>query len=183
MGFGRQIKVLLYRNFLLKRRNIKQTIYEAVSVLYFVAILAVLRKFAIKPTTFPAIKDGQIDTFPIFETKSSVATNTSWLFSSPPKSIGYVFSSGSDVNEGNKVIKKVENYTLEYGIKFVLFQDERALEEAHKANPKNVSMGLVIDIDSQKSIVNYTIKVPYGSVPLSLGKKRTTGASANCKTF
>eukprot|EP00794_Sanderia_malayensis_P009392 gene9392-10379_t len=181
MGFGQQIKYLLYRNFLLKRRNIKNTVYEVVSVLYFVAILAVLRSTAIKPKTDPAIKDGDIQTFPIFQTKTSLLNNASWSFAAPPNTIGYVFLSGSDLDAGKLLIQKVQNYTNGYGIKFRELSSEKALDDLHRIDSKNVSMGLIIDISTSNKNVNYTIKVPFGKVPLTRDSKRTQGSAGNSK--
>ncbi len=173
MGLAHQVKYLLYRNFLIKRRNIKATAYEAISVLYFVAILAVLKKFTIKQTIYPPIKDAAIPSFPVFQPRgAAVPSNASTVFKQPPKTIGYVFLPGSNITEGDRVITKLENATKTYGIKFAKFPTEKDLQAAHKASPQDISIGLVMDINGKKNVANYTIKVPFTSVPSTSADKR-----------
>ena len=117
MGFGNQIKVLLYRNFLIKRRNIKQTIYEAVSVLYFVAILAVVRKTAVKPKTDPPVLDPNLPTYPLYP-PTTAGSNITFLPVKPPKEIGYVFLPGSSTEQETQIIEKLKTATAIFGTKF-----------------------------------------------------------------
>ena len=170
MGFGGQVKYLLYRNFLLKRRNLKQTIYEVVSVLYFVAILAVIRKTAIKTTVYKATDDSQMPTFVVFP--GHVQTNVTLFPIKLPKEIGYVSMPGSSPQATDEFIKKVSNLTSKAKIKFQKYPDEAALDNAHKAAPKNLTLGLVIKIDAANKSVDYTIKVPFTSVPSTKTDKR-----------
>lgn len=166
MGFGSQVKYLLYRNFLLKRRNSKQTIYEAVSVLYFVAILAVIRQTAVKPKVYKATTDADLPTFAVFPHHNAS------FFLKPPKEIGYVLLPNSSQQATREFLKKLVNITGSFNIKLSHHSDEAALEDAHKAAPKNLTLGLVIKINATKKEVDYTIKVPYQSVPLTTSDKR-----------
>ena len=177
MGFGNQVKYLLYRNFLLKRRNLKQTIYEVVSVLYFVAILAVIKTTAIKTTVYKATDDASIPTFHVFPSGSQ--SNVTSFPIKLPKEIGYVVMPGSSSQATDEVIKKVSNITKNASIKFRNYSDVAALENAHKAAPKNLTLGLVIKIDANKKYVDYTIKVPYSSVPSTKSEKRRSKQNGN----
>jgi len=179
MGFGNQVKYLLYRNFLLKRRNLKQTIYEVVSVLYFVAILAVIKTTAIKTTVYKATDDASIPTFHVFPSGSQ--SNVTSFPIKLPKEIGYVVMPGSSSQATDEVIKKVSNITKNASIKFRNYSDVAALENAHKAAPKNLTLGLVIKIDANKKYVDYTIKVPYSSVPSTKSEKRRSKQNAQCR--
>ena len=170
MGFGSQVKYLLYRNFLLKRRNLKQTIYEAVSVLYFVAILAVIRKTAIKTTVYKATGDSEIPTFDVFP--SRMKANVTSFPIKLPKGIGYVSMPGSSPQATDEFVKKVTNITGSAKITFQKYPNEAAMDAAHKAAPNNLTLGLVIKIDAVNKSVDYTIKVPFNSVPSTTSDKR-----------
>ena len=166
------MKYLLYRNFLLKRRNLKQTIYEAVSVLYFVAILAVIRKTAIRTTVYSATDDSKMPTFAVFPNKEQ-SNVTSFPIKMPSK-IGYVSMPGSSPHATDEFVKKVSNITGTFKIEFQKYPSEAALDSAHRAAPNNLTLGLLIKIDAVKMSVDYTIKVPFNSVPTTKSDKRRT---------
>ena len=181
MGFASQVKFLLYRNFLLKRRNSKQTIYEAVSVLYFVAILAVIRRTAVRPKVYSASDDSVLPRYALFP---SEAKDQEPFLIKPPKEIGYVLLPGSSKQATNDFVGKLSNITGSYRIKFTSYPDEVALDDAHKAKSKNLTLGLVIKFNSTSRTVDYTIKVPYNSVPLTTTKKRREKANGmDCSTL
>ena len=175
MGFTSQVKYLLYRNFLLKRRNKKQTIYEALSVLYFVAILAVIRKTAVKPKVYKATDESQLPTYAVFPDQKQ--SNVTSFFIKPPKEIGYVLMPGSSQQASNDFVKKLSDITGSFNITFKNYSNEEALENAHKAAPSHLTLGLVIKIDAANRTVDYTIKVPYNSVPLTTTDKRRKNAN------
>ena len=174
MGFGNQFKYLLYRNFLLKKRNYKQTLYEAISVLYFIAILALVRTFAVKPKTYKPITDAEMPTYLLYQSKNAPRSNTSAFLAKAPRKVGYVFLPGSNQVASQRVIEKLLNVTAGYGTKFQKYSSESTLESAHKKDSVNLTLGLILKVDSGKNIVDYTIKVPYKSVPLTTAAKRTS---------
>ncbi|XP_065066088.1 cholesterol transporter ABCA5-like [Rhopilema esculentum] len=179
MTFFNQVKFLLYRNFLLKRRNTKQTVYEAVSVLYFVAILAVIRKTAVQPKTYEALSDSDLHSFALFPPQTQ--SNETAFLVRMPKEIGYVIKPGSSPPESQKFVEKIQNITGNFSIKLLNFSDEAALENAHRANPKNLTLGMVVYIDAITKTAEYTIKVPYDSVPLTTSDIRRKKADASCR--
>ena len=170
MGVLKQVRYLLYRNFLLKKRNKKQTAWEVISVLYFVAILATLRKFAIRPKTDPAISDSAIPKFAVYRNKLNMTVFPVVGF--PPPSIGYVLPKGSSEVNGEQLIARLKPYIH---TNFKKFQSEKELEDAHKSASNNFTVGLILNVNTAERTVDYTIKVPYNKVPDPSATKQTIG--------
>ncbi|KAL3876747.1 hypothetical protein ACJMK2_034544 [Sinanodonta woodiana] len=148
-SFWCQFKALVWKNFLLKKRNKKETIQEFLMPIYFILILAMI-KFFIKPQTVPQLTD-----FPVTDLFSnSFHPNLSKILVSPNET--YVHNIMSKAGD---VLKDVLGKSPE----FEYFTSKLDAEKKYKANSNAVSAGVIFDYDRQGKF-SYVIRMPYENI-------------------
>ena len=155
MRFHQQLRVILYKNFLIKLRSYKQTIFEVLIVLYFIAILAIIKVTGFKSTVFPEIPDSQ-----------TIAYNLS--NSKLPGQFGYVVNLGPAGSKGvmSNVTYALKNF-MNNGSTFLdlmEFQNEADMD-AYYATNGTLNGGLVLNFNAGNTL-SYDIKMPLDKIPL-----------------
>ncbi|XP_035824811.1 ATP-binding cassette sub-family A member 5 [Aplysia californica] len=147
-GFWQQLKVLLWRNILLKKRNRGQLIQEILGPIYFVAILAM-----IKVLTKPARKPPMM--FPPHDINSpafgSPFVGNSTIFVSPDtaKVDGWMQDIIGQLSGGSPAYR--------------LFATAEDAENEYRANSSGVGAGINFLVDGNQN--SYNIRMGFGSLP------------------
>ncbi|XP_041352800.1 cholesterol transporter ABCA5-like [Gigantopelta aegis] len=143
-SFWQQLKTLMWRNYLLKRKNKKQLSQEILFPVYFVLILAMI-KIITKSHTFPAIK---------FYRNS--LSNSRFHFNTSKKLL--VSPDSAYVQTLMSVISSIlEN------VQYENFSSLTEAEDRYKADPTDVAAGIVFNFTGTET--SYAIRMPYGSLP------------------
>ena len=77
MGVVNQTKYLLQKNFIIKKRNKRETLQELLFPLWWAILLLALKKAIYKTTELPAVSDRQIPTVDIFSLEPQGNTSKS----------------------------------------------------------------------------------------------------------
>uniref|UniRef100_H2XS45 Uncharacterized protein n=2 Tax=Ciona intestinalis TaxID=7719 RepID=H2XS45_CIOIN len=146
-----QVKVLVYRNYLLKKRRRSETFQELIMPLYFVVLLVILKNFAYKPESNPEIPQG--NTTDLFSNQNLVANNT--LFYVAPQ-----------FAEAELLINTIEGFSpmSPKNLTVTYFNTLLEMETAYKANSVLNPIGIFFP---NKSIDDYMLRFPFTSLPSS----------------
>lgn len=140
--FMRQLYYMLYKNFLFKIRNKRQTVMEILIVLYFVMLLVIVKK------TTP------------HDTEKAVTESEQILFKVNDKAmkIGFVKKTG-----GKFVDDLVRSVQSETNLTFYEFDSEDKMDDfyKHDKDKKNFSTGILFEYNTSSHELSYTIKTPF----------------------
>ncbi|XP_077979636.1 cholesterol transporter ABCA5-like [Glandiceps talaboti] len=143
-SLSQQLRWLIYRNFLLKYRNRRQTLQEVLFPLYFILMLGAFI-LPNQPKTYPAI--------------SSFPSHNLSMFTNPS-----LCSGGLAVTPNtSKAQDVVENVTSLLGLTepYRVYDSEQEMVDAHFNN--TISCGVVFNGDVDD--MNYTIRTAYWALP------------------
>ncbi|XP_041347112.1 cholesterol transporter ABCA5-like, partial [Gigantopelta aegis] len=161
-SFWSQLKALLWRNFLLKKRNKRQFLQEIFFPVFFVSLMAMIKAFT-QPKTFPVTSFPEN---PLSNGRFHFDTNKKLLVSP---------------NTSEVVGLMTEISTLLGGVQYETFSSQSAAEERYKANPTNVAAGIIFSFDGGTNF-KYAIRMPYRSLP-SINDVFTTALNqGQCRT-
>ncbi|XP_067671428.1 cholesterol transporter ABCA5-like [Haliotis asinina] len=144
--FG-QLKTLLWRNYLLKKRNRKQVFQELFFPIYFVLLLSLIKTFA-KPSTTPPTPE--FPQYNLADPRFILNTNRTIL----------VAPNTSDVKG---IIASVESYIGSLNVVYSATEAEAVA--LYKASSANVSAGIVFNNTGDNPV--YSIRTPYDDDLLS----------------
>ncbi|XP_041362811.1 ABC transporter A family member 1-like isoform X2 [Gigantopelta aegis] len=144
-SFWSQLKSLLWRNFLLKKRNKRQFLQEVFFPVFFVSLMAMIKAFT-KPKTFP------VTSFP-----ENSLSNGRFHFNTSKKLLV-----SPNTTEVETLMTEIS--TLLGGVQYETFFSQAAAEERYKANPTNVAAGIIFGFEGGTNF-NYAIRMPYRSLP------------------
>ncbi|XP_052276886.1 ABC-type organic anion transporter ABCA8B-like isoform X3 [Dreissena polymorpha] len=156
-SFWSQFNALIWKNFLLKKRNKKQTIQEFLMPLYFILILALIRRVS-KPNPLP-----QIPSFPTYD-----ITNTSLL----NPDLGSYILVVPDTNYTQTVMAEVAKILISDfnipDIKLRFFNSNENATASYLINATNIIGGVTFDLSSASNNLSYAIRVPYHNIAKSI---------------
>ncbi|BFZ21348.1 hypothetical protein BsWGS_24386 [Bradybaena similaris] len=154
-GFWQQLKALVWRNILLKRRNIGHLLQELLYPVYFIGILAMIRALT-KPETKAAMM------FPTFSLNDNV-------FKIPFNENMSVLA----VPDTPQVKSSIESVVAQLPgpPRYNLFTTTEAAEAEYAVNHTNIAAGVIFNFDGGPH--SYAIRMNYDSVP------KTTGYNSN----
>ncbi|XP_064604121.1 cholesterol transporter ABCA5-like [Liolophura sinensis] len=135
-----QIKILLWKNLLLKKRNKKQLISELLMPIYFVSLLAMI-KALVSPKTLPVVPQFQSNTL-----------NNRSLFPWPSSHILVAPDTPSIQNIMN-IVSKYMNVT------YSMYPSQAEAENTYIENAANKNLGVVFQYENGN--LNYAIRTPY----------------------
>uniref|UniRef100_A0A2C9L5H4 ABC transporter domain-containing protein n=2 Tax=Biomphalaria glabrata TaxID=6526 RepID=A0A2C9L5H4_BIOGL len=148
-SFWQQLKALLWRNILLKKRNRPQLFQELFFPIYFVAILAVI-KITTKPEKQPAMS------FPANNMSSFLSYSL----------IGHVvYVSPNTTQVKNRMVAIVAE--LKLSISYEMFSSSEAAEAKYKSNTSRVAAGIIFDYEQNPN--SYAIRMNYNFIPGTKG--------------
>ncbi|CAL1534216.1 unnamed protein product [Lymnaea stagnalis] len=144
-SFWQQLKALLLRNILLKKRNKGQLFQELFFPIYFVAILAMVKEIT-KPENKPAMK------FPANDIKN----------------FNYDLYGGSvyvapNTNQTQQLMEDVVRQLSSYGISYTMFPTQEEAEAQYKQNSSGIAAGVIFNYMGDPNA--YAIRVGYHLVP------------------
>ncbi|KAH9494885.1 ATP-binding cassette sub- A member 5 [Bulinus truncatus] len=144
-SFWQQLKALLWRNILLKKRNKPQLFQELFFPVYFVAILAII-KITTKPEKQPAMS-FPVNSITDFERYSLVGRTI------------YVSPNTSEVKSRMQAILS----GLPSSINYELFATPEEAEIKYKLNSSQVAAGIIFNYGQNPN--SYAIRMNYNSIP------------------
>ncbi|XP_041364325.1 cholesterol transporter ABCA5-like [Gigantopelta aegis] len=143
-SFWCQLKAMLWRNILLKKRNMKQCLQEIFFPVFFVSLMAMIKALT-EPKTFPAVSFPEN---PLSSNRFHFDTSKMLLVSPNTPEVGSLMT---------------EISTLLGGVHYETFPSQAAAEERYKANPTDVAAGIIFGF--QGANMSYAIRMPYRSLP------------------
>nr|CAB3219613.1 ATP-binding cassette sub-family A member 5-like [Phallusia mammillata] len=141
----RQIRTLLYRNFLMKKRIKGPTIQEMIMPIYFVVLLVILKLAAYKPTTFPYLPNNE-----------TVAITAKPI---PQKSPIYV---APDFPQAQQLMQHLKNTSLN-NITYRFFATREEMDIVYKNTSALNPVGIYFP--QANDVSQYALRFPYGSLP------------------
>ena len=158
MGILKQTKYLLRKNYLTKRRNLRETLQEVLIPIWWVLILFVM-KVTIPSTKLPAVKDSDIPTFDISTLgppKPGPQGNTSRFI------VGYVIN---DIPNARRVIELINNISGK-AVNYVEFNNTDSMLDYYRKYSESTGFAIGIEFAKGKSEgMAYTLRVSKKSIP------------------
>ncbi|KAK6171363.1 hypothetical protein SNE40_019569 [Patella caerulea] len=161
VSFFQQLKALMQRNILLKKRNKKQLIQEIFFPIYFVAILAMIKALS-KPSTKPAI-----NRFPV-----NSLNDSTFQFNATTKKI-LVSPNTTDIQT---IMTHVSS--LLGSVQYEMYGDMKTIEDIYRNNSKEIGAGLVFNYQGG-NIMDYAIRMDYSDA--STDGKWLALSTAGCR--
>ncbi|EDV27708.1 uncharacterized protein TRIADDRAFT_53677 [Trichoplax adhaerens] len=162
----RQTKCLMYKNFLIKKRDKKQFLQELFYPIYMVGILAMIRAL-VRPQQYPEIKN--FPQLPLDNITTNI--NQSYLLLYSP-------NNNADID---KIIQQVSQM-LDLENPPVGFVNSSDIEQYYRIGTNSRSiLGAVIFNSYKSNNVSYTIRMPDSAIPSTTHTTATGGITGSCR--
>lgn len=156
MTIFEQTKHLLYRNYLLKIRNKKETLLEIFLPIFFMLMLASIRA-TIPVRDEPAIERSEIPTFSLFRDFPLFANNDN---STP--TVAFVSNNLTKVKEVMNVLRS----HADGRVNFTESESVQLMTDTYRSQREKYSFGLVFEASESSYLgLKYTLLSPYKNQP------------------
>lgn len=151
MGLLHQTKFLLRKNYLTKRRNLRQTLQEVIIPIWWILILFVI-KLSVRTKELPAVKDSEIPVATISQ-QGPVSFGPSGNSSRPI--VGYVTN---DVPNARQAIDLIKNSNS--AVNFMEFNSTGSMLDYYKDYSESRGFAVGIEFSKGKNVgLAYTLRV------------------------
>lgn len=154
MGVLNQTKYILRKNYLIKRRNLRETLQEVLIPIWWILILFAIR-LGVKSKELPAVKDSEI---PIANVSSPRLASFGSQGNSS-RAIGYVIN---DVPNARLVIELISNHSkaVKAAVNFMEFNNSDSMLDYYRKYSASTGFALGIEFAKGKNKgLAYTLRV------------------------
>ena len=157
MGVLNQTKYILRKNYLIKRRNLRETLQEVLIPIWWILILFAIR-LGVKSKELPVVKDSEI---PIANVSSPGLTSFGSQ-SNSSRAIGYVIN---DVPNARLVIELISNHS-KAAVNFIEFINSDSMLDYYRKYSASTGFSLGIEFAKGKNKgLAYTLRVSKKEFP------------------
>ncbi|XP_014207034.1 ATP-binding cassette sub-family A member 5-like isoform X2 [Copidosoma floridanum] len=132
-----QLRAMLVRNLLLKKREKRKTTAEIFLPLYILGILIVVKVLIPNPN-YPAITTQRQETSDIFEFFSSYKNNTIAVVPNSTETINFL-------NSMNSLWMSMLDYSNKHPLNFLVFESKDDLQAAYWREPNSIPMAVIFE--------------------------------------
>ena len=163
MGILRQTKYLLRKNYLIKRRNLRETLQEVLVPIWWVVLLLVIGLSIPKQKLAP-VRDSDIPTFNVSALAPSSSGREGFI-------VGYVVN---DIQKARRVIENMNNFSGK--VSYLEFNDTDSMLDYYRKYSESTGFEMGIEFAKGKSDkMAYTLHVGKKSAPIPNPEERLTG--------
>ncbi|CAH3191074.1 unnamed protein product, partial [Porites evermanni] len=163
MGILRQTKYLLRKNYLIKRRNLRETLQEVLVPIWWVVLLLVIGLSIPKQKLAP-VRDSDIPTFNVSALAPSSSGREGFI-------VGYVVN---DIQNARRVIENMNNFSGK--VSYLEFNDTDSMLDYYRKYSESTGFEMGIEFAKGKSDkMAYTLHVGTKSAPIPNPEERLTG--------
>ena len=159
MGVLNQTKYILRKNYLIKRRNLRETLQEVLIPIWWILILFAIR-LGVRSKELSAVSDSEI---PIFNV-SSPGPMSFGPQGNASRSIGYVIN---DIPNARLVIELMSNYS-KAAVNFMEFNNSNSMLDYYRKYSESTGFALGIEFAKGKNKgMAYTLRINKKQFPKS----------------
>ena len=163
MGILRQTKYLLRKNYLIKRRNLRETLQEVLVPIWWVVLLLVIGLSIPKQKLAP-VRDSDIPTFNVSALAPSSSGREGFI-------VGYVVN---DIQNASRVIENMNNFSGK--VSYLEFNNTDSMLDYYRKYSESTGFEMGIEFAKGKSDkMAYTLHVGTKSASIPNPEERLTG--------